>query len=78
MEHFSTTTKDGKTVAVSNVVMIKNETTDEKENVVMIVNPEEGEDNLTGEILFEAVFDDNDDSDAFYELLAKANLVTVG
>ena len=77
MEHFQTTV-DGREVVVSNVVMIQDELTDIKENAVMVVEPEEGEDFLTGEVLFEAKFKNTDDADTFYELMQKAELTSVG
>ncbi len=74
MEHFSATVDD-KIIEISNVVMIQNEL---KDNTVMITEPAEGEDFLTGDVLFEAQFENQEDSDAFYELLRKATIVELG
>lgn len=77
MEHFSKSV-DGREVCISNVVIIQDELTDKKTRSVMIAEPEDGEDFLTGEVLFEANFEDPDDADAFYELMQKAKLSSVG
>lgn len=77
MEHFSTTA-EGRKIEVSNVVMIQDKLTDIKDNAVMVTEPTEGEDFLTGDVLFEAQFENSEDSEAFYMLLKKANIVTVG
>ena len=77
MEHFSTTV-DGSEVEISNVVMIQDEITDLKQNAVMITEPQEGENFLTGDVLFEAQFENPEDSEAFYKLMKKAKIVSVG
>ena len=68
---------DGKEVCISNVVFIQDELTDKKESTVMVVEPDDGEDFLTGDVLFEAKFEDPDDADAFYELMQKAELTSI-
>jgi hypothetical protein len=76
MEHFSTTT-DGRKIAIGNVVMIQDLGEDVKDYVVMITEPEEGEDFLTGDSLFEAKFEHQEDAANFYELLKEAS-ITIG
>ena len=78
MEHFSTTTTEEREIEVSNVVMIQDELTDVKDYAVIITEPSEDEDFLTGEVVFEAQFENPEDSEAFYKLLKKSNIVTVG
>lgn len=77
MEHFSATVED-RTVEISNVVMIQDELTGVKHNTVMITEPIEDEDFLTGEVLFEAQFENPEDADTFYELLRLATITTIG
>jgi hypothetical protein len=77
MEHFSATV-EGNEVEISNVVMIQDEATDLKQNAVMITDPQDGETFLTGDVLFEAQFENPEDSEAFYKLMKKAKIVTVG
>lgn len=77
MEHFSTTL-DERVIEISNVVMIQDEVTGVKDNTVMITEPDEGEDFLTGDVLFEAIFESPEDSDSFYELLRRASIITIG
>jgi len=77
MGHFSATVED-REIAISNVVIIQDELTDVKENTIMITEPAAGEDFLTGEVLFEAKFDSPEDADAFYALMEKATITTVG
>jgi len=68
---------DGRELQVVNVTMIPNEITDELENVVMITEPVEGENFLTGDVLFEAKFADKDKAYSFYELLREAEIVEI-
>ena len=77
MEHFSATV-EGSKIEISNVVMIQDDDTDIKHNAVMITEPQEGENFLTGDVLFEAQFDNPEDSEAFYKLMKKAQIVSVG
>jgi len=77
MIHFSATVDD-REVEVSNVRMIQDELTDAKDNTVMITEPIESEDFLTGEVLFEAQFENPEEADAFYALMQKATITTIG
>ena len=77
MEHFSATVEDKK-IEISNVVMIQDELTDVKHDTVMITEPIGDEDFLTGEVLFEAQFENPEDAEAFYELLRLATITAIG
>lgn len=77
MEHFSTTV-DGKNIKIGNVVMIQDEVTGVKDHVIMITEPGDGEDFLTGDVLFEAKFEHQRDAEYFYELLKEAKITTIG
>lgn len=76
MEHFSVII-DGRECQVVNTIMIPDEVTDVKENVVMITEPVEDESFLTGDVLFEAKFADPQLANDFYELLRKAEVVEI-
>ena len=77
MEYFSTIV-NGREVYVSNVIIIQDNITSKTENTVMVVDAEDGEDFLTGEVLFEATFENPDDADVFYELIKRNQLTSIG
>ena len=77
MIHFSRTV-EGSDIEISNVTMIEDDISASQSNAVIITAPEEGENFLEGDVLFEAQFDNPEDSEAFYELLKKSKITAIG
>jgi len=74
MEHFNAVVED-REIEISNVLMINDET---KDNTVIIAETDAEQEFLTGDILFEAQFDNPEDSEKFYKMLQKAKIVSIG